>query len=195
MTTYREKTAISIAVVLCLLLFFSCTTTIDFPPPQEKTKLYCVYPATKECYLASNVNCPLNGELTEGCPYSSSSSSLGDEDGSSSSVGSARSSSSVALPEYAVCVYDPDGDSVGTCLNGPFTSCPLVGGHLSNTCPYNSPPSSSSAEPSSSSAEPSSSSADLPSSSSADLPSSSSEEPPSSGSGSLPSSSSADLPS
>jgi fibro-slime domain-containing protein len=58
--------------VFCALSLFSCTSSIELPPPPQQ---YCIYPETQECFSTSQTTCPTNGELSDFCPYSSSSSS------------------------------------------------------------------------------------------------------------------------
>jgi len=63
---------LSLAVTLCALLLFSCTSDLELPPPPPMK--YCIWEKTQECLATSQTECPAGGELSDFCPYSSSSS-------------------------------------------------------------------------------------------------------------------------
>jgi len=139
---------VSLAAVLCVSLFFSCTSDVEIlpPPPQtgntssgsEQVWSYCVYPEVQLCYQGSYSTCPGGGILSNNCLFTdepSSSSPGGNATASSSSI--SEQSSSGAAPEYAYCVFATDR----MCLTGPINACP-PGGMLNNDCPYSSSSSS-----------------------------------------------------
>ncbi len=107
---------------------------------------YCVFEADETCLQGVVTLCPPGGELSNSCPWVSSSSAVNE---SSSSVSSGSSSSE---QEFEYCVFDGDK----SCLQGPVTLCP-PGGELSNSCPWVSSSSAVSESSSSSFAESSSS--------------------------------------
>ncbi|MCL2207065.1 MAG: glycoside hydrolase family 5 protein [Fibromonadales bacterium] len=91
----------------------------DVPPPNLPVYDYCVYPSF--CINGPIFECA-GGELSNTCPYPSSSSNSND-------LGSSSSSDQLQIYEYCVFVQ------YGICTEGPFTSC-VVGGQLSNNCPF-----------------------------------------------------------
>jgi len=157
-----------IAVMLCISLFYSCSSDLELPPPppqplsssveqeQSSSSVGDVKYSSAEQSSSSSVDVKAYCvyQETRMCypgPYSScpAGGELSDFcpflTASSSSVaegGEQSSSSSVAVSEYGYCVFATDK----MCLTGPVSSCP-PGGTLSNACPY-----SSSANASSSSA-------------------------------------------
>lgn len=117
---------ISLAVALCAMLPFSCSSNLEMPkPPNELFPEYgyCVFDAEQGCMPGPASVCPSGGTLSNTCPYSGSSSSQGD--GSSSGA-------------KGYCVY-PQNEQ---CLPG-ASHC-LGGGIFNNTCPYGGSSSSSS---------------------------------------------------
>jgi len=100
---------IPLAVVLCISLFFACTSELELPVSPDK--VLCAYGNEKRCSSPpSDGKCRDGGELVQRCPYNSSSSggegnsstggSSSDTGGSSSSTGSSSSrgsSSSISL--------------------------------------------------------------------------------------------------
>jgi hypothetical protein len=102
----------------------------EFPACQFE---FCVYSLFEYCEQGSYTNSCESflgvGELSNTCPYVTSSSSS--DDGNSSSSGIA------AVYEY--CVYDDIRLPAPVCEKGQFTSCPSKGniiGSLSDDCPY-----------------------------------------------------------
>jgi len=91
----KPKCFLSLTAMLCVLLFLSCSSGVESPPSPSK---YCIYSETRECFQTSQATCPVGGELSDFCPYSSS--SLVNSSSSSTTV--IRSSSSVALSSSSV---------------------------------------------------------------------------------------------
>jgi len=122
-----------LATLLCISLFFSCSSDVKMPPAPEEEPLqtwdYCVYQLIQLCDQGPYSACQgTGGELSNTCPYSSSSSG-----GSGSSDGDGLSSSGT-VTEYNYCVYS----QAQLCDQGPYSACQGIGGELSNTCPYGS---------------------------------------------------------
>jgi len=130
----------------------------------SESMMYCVYQEMSQCFETYQARCPSGGELSDFCPYGSSSSTVASSSSSmpsssssipssssvanlSSTVSSSSSmpssssssqySSSSALLEYNYCIFDADK----ICLAGTLTACP-PGGTLSNICSYDNSSSS-----------------------------------------------------
>jgi len=134
---------------------------------------YCVYSEMRQCFSTSQSTCPSGGELSDFCPYISSSSAVPRSSSavaSSSSVATPRSSSSLRQVSSSSVVPSSSSEMVSSSSASPSSSSSVV-------------VSSSSSKPSSSSSVPPSSSSVVPSSSSAVISSSSSK--PSSSSSSI----------
>jgi len=172
MNRFRQIFKNAFILFIGIQAFLSCSTPEpDLPPPAQEYA-YCVYVEAQKCFQGPYTECPGGGLPTNDCPFENSSGggdpsyaycvyveaqscfpgpytacpggglpanecpfeSLGGGDASSSSGGGDD------LPEYAYCVYSTEG----LCLNGPVTYC-LLGGTLSNICPFptNVPSSSS----------------------------------------------------
>jgi len=93
---------ISFALVLCISLFFACTSDLGLPPSPDKfvepssgsvSQDWCVSSVMGLCQLPVDDHCPAGWDLTSYCPYNSSSSSNA-RSSSSNNVGPNSSSSS-----------------------------------------------------------------------------------------------------
>jgi len=134
---------------------------------------YCVYSEMRQCFSTSQSTCPSGGELSDFCPYISSSSAgprSSSAVASSSSVATPRSSSSLHQVSSSSVVPSSSSEMVSSSSASPSSSSSVV-------------VSSSSSKPSSSSSAPLSSSSAVSSSSSTVISSSSSK--PSSSSSSV----------
>lgn len=79
---------IPLAAVLCVSLFFACSSDLELPVSPDKLVM-CAYEEEKVCGPLDNGKCHDGGKLVQACPYGSSNSG----DGSSSSGGGGSSSS------------------------------------------------------------------------------------------------------
>jgi len=83
-------------IPLLAAFFFSCTaieSSSDLSSSSAGSDKYCIYAEARECFPTSQTTCPAGGELSDFCPYRSSS-SVASSSSARSSSSSARSSSS-----------------------------------------------------------------------------------------------------
>lgn len=92
-------------VMLCISLFFSCTSEEPSGSSLQSIK-YCIYEETRECFETAWTTCPVRGELSDFCPYNDSNYV------SSSSIIEEPSSSSIELSSSSI-----DIDTSGTFID------------------------------------------------------------------------------
>jgi len=97
---------------------------------------YCVYPETYECFSTSQTTCPAGGELSDFCPYGSSSSEYISPPPPPPQSSSSKTSSSSAASSGSTCNSNEQRGTL--CLwNGSGDCWPLVDQETRNNCAKN----------------------------------------------------------
>jgi len=121
---------ISLAACFAVSLFFSCSSSVDPPPPDgPQNSFYCIYDDSQVCLsVASPITCPNGGVFDISCPFGEPT------PGPSSGSGS-----------QGYCVFI----DLQECLGATSTTCPS-GSVLLPSCPFGNPSSNSTGKSSSS---------------------------------------------